>query len=156
MSKNRGKLPADTASFAILAIGIIFITIVLTLIVRVQRGLLGIILAGLAVVLLVYWLREIRKTVNKEWLGAEPPSKSQDWAYDIIDGKDDLTVVAEVPGPEDQVKVDLTGQTLEVKGGQNFKKTMKIPKNAGIIKVSYVNRVLNIKLRKLDEAAGSS
>ncbi len=136
----------NDVSLAILLIGIVVIGIILMLIVRVQRGLLGFILAGLAVILLVYWLREFRRTVKKE-LMPEVPSKRAEWTYELIEDKDEVTIVAEVPGPENQVEVEIINNTLEIKS-TNFQKAIIFPHDVSIISKSYVNGILNVKLRK--------
>ncbi|WP_309492539.1 Hsp20/alpha crystallin family protein [Candidatus Hecatella orcuttiae] len=137
----------DLISAAILLLGLIVIGFLLILIIRVQRGLLGIVLAGLAVFLLVYWLRELRKTVKEEWL-AVPVQQQVEWAYDLIDRDSELILVAEVPGPEDQVKVKLEGRVLEIAGGHGFHKRVKLPRNVEKPETTYNYGVLEVRLKK--------
>ncbi|MGQ9469070.1 MAG: hypothetical protein ACUVTD_04505 [Nitrososphaerales archaeon] len=141
-------------SLAILLIGIVVISLILMLIVRVQRGLLGLVLAGLAVVLLVYWLREFRRAVKKE-LVPEIPLKKAEWTHELIEDKDEIIFLAEVPGPEDQIKVEITDSTLEVKS-INFQKVVKLPHKVSIFSKSYVNGVLNVRLKKQENLPGES
>ncbi|MGQ9718583.1 MAG: Hsp20/alpha crystallin family protein [Nitrososphaerales archaeon] len=136
----------DDLSLAILLIGIVVIGLILMLIVRVQRGLLGLVLAGLTVVLLVYWLREFRRAVKKELI-PETPSKRAEWTYELIEDEDEITILGEVPGPEDQVKVEIVDGKLEIKS-VNFQKVVKLLQDVSIISKSYINGVLNVRLRK--------
>jgi len=140
------KETSDMTTLTITIIGLVVIGLILMVFVRIQRGLLGFILAGLAVALLTYWLKEIRKTIKKELLPSAPSNKPE-WNYDLIENDDELTVVAEVPGPEDHIKVKLTGRTLEIKS-RDFQKMIRLPKDSRILTTSYLNGVLNIKLRK--------
>ena len=71
------------------------------------------------------------------------------WVYDIIDSQDGITFVAEVPGPEDQVRVELIDRTLKIQGGQEFAREVRLPKAAEIIESRYVNGVLNVRLKKI-------
>ena len=148
MARLRKQAQDEVYSFAILVIGIIVIGFILLVMIRIQRGLLGFILAGAAILFLVYWLREIRRTIQREMM---PPiaSKQKTWVYDIIDRQDGITVVAEVPGPEDKVKVELFERTLKIQGGQAFTRELNLPKDAEIVESHYVNGVLNIRLRKI-------
>ncbi|MCP8321157.1 MAG: hypothetical protein H3Z52_09495 [archaeon] len=136
----------DDLSLAILLIGIVVIGLILMLFIRVQRGLLGFVLAGLAIILLVYWLREFRKTVKKELMPEITP-KGAEWAYEIIEDKDEITILAEVPGPEDQIKVEIVNGKLEIKS-TNFQKAVKLLHGVSIISKSYVNGVLSVRLKR--------
>ncbi len=113
-----------------------------------ERGLLGFVLAGLAVVLLIYWLKELRVVIRKD---AQLPlvAKQKHWMYDIIDHPEGFTFVAEVPGPEDKVSVEVTEKTLKIKSGSSFRREVKLPNPAVIVDSKYVNGVLNIRLKKV-------
>lgn len=151
--KKKGRsdqqLP-ELISTAVLIIGLIVIGIILIMIIRIQRGLLGAVLAAVAALLLFYWLREIRKGIRKEWL-LEVPVKPAEWTYDLIQQGDKMTVVAEVPGPESQVKVVLEGRTLNIYGGQGFSKKIELSENVQLEDTSYHNGVLQIRMKKLVE-----
>jgi HSP20 family molecular chaperone IbpA len=146
MKKGSRADMRDDLSLAILLIGIVVIGLILMLIVRVQRGLLGLILSGLTIVLLVYWLREFKRTVKKELI-PETPLKRAEWTYELIEDEDGITILAEVPGPEDQVKVETVDGKLEIKS-VNFQKVVKLLQDVSIISKSYVNGVLNVRLKK--------
>ena len=137
----------DIISVAVLIIGIVVVGVILTLVVRIQRGLLGIILGGLAVGLLAYWLREFRKMARKELFPRSLPKKQ--WSYELLDSGAEMTLVGEVPGPEENVNATVNERRLTVKGGNNFEKEVTLPTNSEILDTSYVNGVLHIKLRKL-------
>ncbi|MEM2905401.1 MAG: hypothetical protein QW057_00730 [Candidatus Bathyarchaeia archaeon] len=124
-----------------LAIGLAVIAIIAVRFVRVQRGLLGPILAVAAAALLVYWLRELLIPSRPRWL------------FDILEDENEITLVAEVPGPEDEVEVKLEGRRVVIKGGGGFRRTVKLGEKAEIIERSYVNGVLNLRLRRLKVSA---
>ncbi|MCW4043057.1 MAG: Hsp20/alpha crystallin family protein, partial [Candidatus Bathyarchaeota archaeon] len=110
------------------------------------RGLLGIVLGGLAVALVIYWILEIRKTMKTEFKvrGIE----AREWAPDIIENKDEIVVVGKVPGPREKVKVLLEENFLEVKGGLGFRKIVKLPSKIVSFNTSYNNGVLEVRLKK--------
>jgi hypothetical protein len=143
-SKTKSEFE-DIISFVILIVGLIIAGMVVMIIARLQSGLVGIILAILAVALVIYWIREFRREVTVEEISVR---KAEKWTYDLIDSKDSVIVVAEVPGPESEVKVSLIGQKLEIKGGNNFSKVLKVGKVDRISHISYVNGILNVKLIK--------
>jgi HSP20 family protein len=148
MGKSSKQTRDEIYRYIILAIGIIAIVFIVAIIIRIQRGLLGFILSGVAVLLLAYWLREILRTIRKEM---SPPfaSTQKTWVYDIIDSRDSITFVAEVPGPENQVRVELIERTLKIRGGQEFVKEVMLPEASDIVESHYVNGVLNVRLKKV-------
>ncbi|MCL5317852.1 MAG: Hsp20/alpha crystallin family protein [Thaumarchaeota archaeon] len=158
MSDNRAPQAsnnylADVVSMFILVAGVFLVGVLLLFLVKVQRGLLGLILAGLAAALVVYWLREIRQMMKKE-LG--PGQTAKKWNYDILEGKDNVTFVAEVPGPIEDIKVELRDGSLTIFGGDGFKKKVSIPKGLSLIDISYVNGVLNVRLSRAKETREDS
>ena len=148
MPKTKKQLDEEMYGLALLVISILVISAALMVIIRIQRGLLGFVLAGVTVLLIAYWLNEIRKTIRSEMTPSI--AKSKKWVYDIIDGRDGITFVAEVPGPEDQIRVELKERTLRIRGGQEFVKEVKLPRLAEIVESSYINGILNIRLRKIE------
>jgi len=145
----------DSTSFAILIIGIVIIGIILMLIIRVQRGLLGVILGGVAAFLLVYWLIEIRRTMRDEWSPISKPKPSA-WTYDLLKQGSKITFVAEVPGPESEVRTRLTGNILEVMGGQNFYKQIRLPSEAEEAKTTYHNGVIEVRMKSKQSPRNNS
>ncbi len=145
--KPRNEAPS-TIMLAVLIIGVIIIGVILMLLVRVQRGLLGIILAALASGLLIYWLREVRGIVKQEFSSSGVTRSKPEWNYDLMEMKDEVTLVADVPGPEEEIKVQLEGEKLEIRGGNNFFKTVKLPKILNILNTNYLNGVLEVKLKR--------
>lgn len=146
MRKTQGRVTDDTISLVILAVGVVAVGIIIAFFVRMQRGLLGIILGALAVGLLVYWLREMRKVVREE--RARVVHRQSRWAYDLIDDKEEMTVIADVPGPADKVRIKADYKILRIWGGDNFEKSLTLPDPVAIVNFTYVNGVLNIRLKK--------
>lgn len=144
VKRDRQTPLAEVFNYIILVVGMLVIAVVLALLVRVQRGLLGIVLAAVAVGLLVYWIGELRKTVKKEFYA---PSVVK-WNPDILYEGDEIIVVGVVPGPENKVKAEFSNGILEVRGGQRFREFVRLGKNLRIEETKYVNRVLQVKLRK--------
>lgn len=66
---------------------------------------------------------------------------------DVLEGKEEITVIAELPGvSEEDLKVNLVGNTLEITAGQ-FSKKVSIPRPAkAILEQSYKNGILQVKL----------
>ncbi|MBI4257347.1 MAG: Hsp20/alpha crystallin family protein [Thaumarchaeota archaeon] len=145
MRKTRTYSYQEMVSTAVTIGGIALIALLGFILVRVQRGLLGIILAVIAVVLIAYWLTEMRRTVKKE-LNPIIPKKS--WQYEIMDGGSEMTFVAEVPGPSEKIKVNFVKDVLEIEGGSGFKQSVNIPVKVEVGNYSYLNGVLQVKMRK--------
>ncbi|MFQ5710417.1 MAG: Hsp20/alpha crystallin family protein [Candidatus Geothermarchaeales archaeon] len=133
-------------SIAVLIIGLIVIGLLLRLIIREQRGLLGILLAGVTVAMLVYWLREARRTVREELKPIAAPQES--WVYEIHEEEEAVTLIAQVPGPEEQVKVKLLDDGLEIRGGGNFYKRLSLPSRVESHTVAYRHGVLEVRMKK--------
>ena len=137
----------DTISIILIIIGLIAIGIMAILLIRFQRGLLGFILTALAVALLIFWLKEIQKTIKEE-LAIVKPSPETKWIYDVIDYGTEITIIAEVPGPENKVKVGLIDHDLEILGGQGFRKLVKLSEEVEIMGTIYRNGILQVKLKR--------
>lgn len=135
----------NITSIIITIIGLIIIGIITIFLIRFQRGLLGIMLAILTIVLLIFWLKEIQKTIKE---GISQFSLKTKWIYDIIDYGTEITIIAEVPGPENKIKVGLINHNLKILGGKGFKKIIKLPEEAEIIEKFYRNGILQVKLKK--------
>ncbi|MDM7913046.1 MAG: Hsp20/alpha crystallin family protein [Methanotrichaceae archaeon] len=66
---------------------------------------------------------------------------------DVLEGKEETTVIAELPGvSEEDLKVDLTGNTLEITAGQFSKKVSLSRPAKAILEQSYKNGILQVKL----------
>lgn|GEM_PF-973572 len=154
----------DEASLFILIIGVALAGIILGLLVRFERGIVGLLVAGAAIGLLAYWLMEIRKAaggeVKVEIARQEAPSrtlmeqrppkarKPEGWTYDLIDEGEQMTLIAEVPSPTEKIRVTQSERTLQIVSGQDFDQVVELPENAEVLKATYKNRVLQIVLRK--------
>jgi hypothetical protein len=144
--KRRGNEIGDAINIITVFIGLIVVGVILTLLVRFQRGLLGIVLGGLAATLVIYWIVEIRKTLKTEFKVRE--IESGEWIPDIIEDKDEIVIVGKVPGPREKIKVLLEENSLEVKGGLGFRKVVKLPSKIVSFNTSYTNGVLEVRLKK--------
>ena len=144
--KRRGREIGDAINIITIFVGLIVVGVILTLLVRFQRGLLGIVLGGLAVALVIYWVLEIRKTLKTEFKVRE--IESGEWAPDIIENKDEIVIVGKVPGPREKIKVLLEENFLEVKGGLGFRKVVKLSSKIVSFNTSYTNGVLEVRLKK--------
>lgn len=148
MRGKPGNEAPSSIMLVVLIIGVIVIGVILMLLVKVQRGLLGIVLAALASGLLIYWLREVRGIVKQEFSSTGVPRAKPEWNYDLLEMKDEVTLVADVPGPKEEIKVQLEGEKLEIRGGNNFFKTVTLPKILNILNTNYLNGVLEVKLKR--------
>jgi len=143
--KRRGP-ELDVANILAVFVGVIVTAVILTLLVRLQRGLLGIILGSLAAILAAYWILDLRRTIRKEF--KIKPSESRGWSPDIIEYKTEILVVGRVPGPQEKIEVRLHDNLLEVKGGFHFRELIKLPTRAVSFNSAYNNGVLEIRLKK--------
>lgn len=69
---------------------------------------------------------------------------------DVLDGKDYITVIAELPGiVEEDLKVQLKGESLEINAGQ-FSKTVALPccSPKSIMEKTYKNGILQLKIER--------
>jgi len=148
MRRRQKRDIEDYVSFAVLIIGLLFAAFIILILSRLQSGLIGIILAILAGALIVYWVKEARK------IAREDLKIAQKWSYDIIKDKEFIIVVAEVPGPESEIKVSLLNNKLEIKGGNNFVRVIKVGKVKEITNYTYNNGILNVKLKRLSLSLG--
>ena len=147
MSTRRREGQRDeTLKVLTIMLALVAIALVLLATIKLQRGLIGFILAGLALVLVIYWIKELYAATKKEMIPSV--AKHKKWFYDIIDEKENIIIVAEVPGPEEMVKAEVVGRTVKIYGGQDFTKEVKLPKDCELVHSSYINGVLNVKLRK--------
>lgn len=120
---------------------IAMIAFVIILALRIKGGALSIFLIAATVAFAVYWVRELRK-------GFGPKGPEKKWSYEVIETDEEVLVIAEVPGPEDEVNVRLKGDRLEIKGGADFVKQVKVKKAKELVKFTYVNGILNVELKK--------
>ena len=76
-----------------------------------------------------------------------PAAPDREPIVDILEGKDGLTVIAELPGvSEEELKINLAGESLEIDAG-SFNKKVSLPyATKGIKEKSYKNGILQIKL----------
>lgn len=118
-----------------------------------SQGGVGFLFLAAASGLLIYWIREIRIMARSEdqRLMMAKESEQKDWVYDLIKNKEEMVFVAEVPGPEDQIKVRLTEGLLRIRGGQNFTKDvpLELTQSMGISEYKYRNGVLTVRFQKI-------
>lgn len=131
---------------ALILVGIMFV-----LFSRSQGGV-GFLFLAAASGLMIYWIREIRimaRSEDQRMMAKETEQK--DWVYDLIKNNDEMVFVAEIPGPEDQIKVKLTEGLLRIRGGQNFTRDvpLEMAQNMGISEYKYRNGVLTVRIQKL-------
>jgi uncharacterized membrane protein YraQ (UPF0718 family) len=144
--KRRDPELTDTANILTILVGVVVIAIILALLVRLQRGLLGIILGSLAAILAIYWITELRKTLKREL--RIKPFETKGWSPDIIEDRNEILIVGKVPGPEDKINIQLRENFLEVKGGLDFREVIKLPARAVSFNAAYNNGILEVRLRK--------
>ena len=133
---------AEFLNYVILIVGMLVIAVVLMLLVRIQKGLLGIVLAAAALVLLAYWIVELRKTVKREF------ATKVKWSPDILHINDEIIVVGVVPGPESKVNAEFRNGALVIQGGRRFHETILLGKHLRLQETKYINSVLQVRLAK--------
>jgi uncharacterized membrane protein YraQ (UPF0718 family) len=144
--KRRGPQLADTTDIMTVLIGVVVIAVILALLVRLQRGLLGVVLGSLATALAAYWILEMRRTLKKEM--RLRPFEARGWSPDIIEDPNEILVVGKVPGPIEKIRVLLREDLLEVKGGLEFSEVIRLPARAVSFNTAYNNGVLEVRLKK--------
>jgi HSP20 family molecular chaperone IbpA len=91
-----------------------------------------------------------RRTAPRE-VNVRMPEKGpvREPIVDQLDGKDYITVIAELPGITDEdLKVHLAGESLEINAGQ-FSKTVALPCTPkSIIERTYKNGILQLKIER--------
>ncbi|MEM0440586.1 MAG: hypothetical protein QXF45_05150 [Candidatus Caldarchaeum sp.] len=131
---------AGGTNFFGLLLLILVIVAALSFLVRIQTGLLGLVLGASAVGLAVYWFRALKNSIKT--------STWDDYLLELHQDGDYLDVTAQVPGPENKVKVELFGKKLVLQGGMGFRRTVKLPFEAILRDLRYANGILNAKLVK--------
>lgn len=134
-------------SLVVVIVGVIVTALLLRLAVRGGRGLLGIALAGATAFLLAYWAREAYKTVSTE-LRLTSTADDTEWTHELHKERGNATLVAEVPGPEEELRVQTDGNIIEVRGGGGFTKKVKLPFPVGEWHYSYRNGVLQVVAKR--------
>jgi len=138
----KGEDHVEEASKLILGIlAILLLLILFSLILRLGRGILGLILIGIIVLLGLYWFKEVRKALKTYRPKIEYP-------LELVENGDLLILTAQVPGPEEEVSVKILGRKLLIRGGRGFKKTVKLPYPVRILKRSYINGILHLQFIK--------
>ena len=139
------KIPG-LINFLVILVSLVIGGIILIIILRLERGFLGLILGAASIALFVYWVREFKKIINDD---KQFPSLSNQkkWQYDIFENDNEITIVAEVPGPEKEILIDIINKTVKI-SNENFSEEIKLKKEVSIIEKSYLNGILNLKLKK--------
>lgn len=142
MESERKDELLNVLSAASIAMAALF----LILLFKVKGGLLGLVLGAVAVATLFYWLREIRSLFREE---SAYPKDEAEFFYDLLDDGEALIFVAKVPGPAEEVEAKLEQGFLEIRGGGNFFRAVKVSKEVELQTKSYINGVLHVKLQKI-------
>ncbi|MEM0090485.1 MAG: hypothetical protein QXP86_05480 [Nitrososphaerota archaeon] len=119
----------------------VLMIVVIVFALRMHRGFVGIVLVSVTVFILFYWIKEIRKMLKKSGL--------RDFIYEVLYDGNYISIIAQVPGPEDDVKVLVLGKRIIIKSGSGFRKTVVLPHKVELVDKSYKNGVLTIKMQKL-------
>jgi len=117
--------------------------LLLSMLLRVQRGLLGLILTAILAVLGFYWFKEVRKAL-------EQVERAREYPLEVSEEDDMISLTAQVPGPESEVSFEVKGNKLLLRGGMGFRRVVKLPYRVRVLSSSYVNGILHIKLLRAD------
>ncbi|MDJ0271876.1 MAG: hypothetical protein QXN23_06445 [Candidatus Caldarchaeum sp.] len=113
--------------------------------IRLSPGILGLALAAMAVLLTLYWARAVKTSLGS--------SAWDDYLLELRQEGDVVDVTAQVPGPETKVRVELLGRKLILIGGMGFRRTVKLPFEAMLRELRYVNGILTARLVKRTASA---
>ena len=132
--------------------GILLIGGIITLFIRLQRGFIGIILSGIALMVLIFWIKEMKGFFSEEkyLLGTSNSENEleESWLYDLFEENDEKILIAKVPGPKKAIKAKSLNNKLEIFGGQKFFKVLTMPKKISINSVEYKNGVLQVRFKE--------
>ena len=79
-----------------------------------------------------------------------PLSNMKSWNYDIIEGADKtVTLLAEVPGLCDEIKIDFSNNLLVIHGPRKFLKSIKMKQKLELLDYKCINGILNINFKKI-------
>ncbi len=130
----------------LLMVGVAVVIILLIVLFKLKAGILGVIIGTVAALVLIYWLMEVKRIFQEKAPALEEP----EWFYDLIEEEENITFVAKVPGPAQEVKVKIVRGMLEVRGGGNFLKRIQVPKGVELQDEKYANGILQVRLRKTE------
>ena len=72
------------------------------------------------------------------------------WNYDIIEGADNtVTLLAEVPGLCDEIKIAISNNKLLIHGPRKFIKSITMKQKLELLDYKCINGVLNINFKKI-------
>ena len=138
--------------FIIPLLVLLFLGVMYIMVMRTEHTYAGFIILAAASLLMIYWVRELKKMARTEEPGMMPKEvEEKTWVYDLIKGDQELVFVAEVPGPEDQVTTRLINGILYIRGGQSFARDVQldVTEDMGVAEFRYRNGVLTLKIRKI-------
>ena len=143
--QEKGKQVEIPAAFILYIIVALVVIGLAGILLRFQQGLLGIILIALTAGLAFYWLRELSKAMKKNnWSNLLCELHEEDGV---------ISLVAQVPGPAESVKVEVIGRKLMLRGGLGFRRIVNLPFEARITDMRYVNGILSAKLVRREPTA---
>lgn len=131
---------------------LLFLGIVYIMSLRASLGYVSFILIGVAAVIMIYWVRVLKKMAkDSQPQYTTKESDTKNWVYDLIKGDQEIVFVAEVPGPEDLVSVRLIDGILNIRGSGRFSKEVpiEVTPDMGIHDFKYRNGVLTLRIKKL-------
>ncbi|MEX0763880.1 MAG: Hsp20/alpha crystallin family protein [Nitrosopumilaceae archaeon] len=131
---------------------LLFLGIVYIMSLRASHGYVSFILIGVAAVIMIYWVRVLKKmTKDTQPQYTAKENDAKNWVYDLIKGDQEIVFVAEVPGPEDMVSVRLIDGILDIRGSGRFSKEVpiEVTPDMGIHDFKYRNGVLTLRIKKL-------
>ncbi|MCW4032425.1 MAG: hypothetical protein NWF08_03425 [Candidatus Bathyarchaeota archaeon] len=142
----------EIISFLMFVFGVLLIGGIITLFIRLQRGFIGIILSGIAFLVLIFWIKEMKGFFSEEkYLLGKSNSKNEleeSWLYDLFEENNEKILIAKVPGPKKAIKVKSLNNKLEILGGQKFFKVLTMPKKISINSIEYKNGVLQVRFNE--------
>jgi len=132
--------PSVPTSFILYLMAGLIVVGLSSLLLRFQRGLLGIVLVALTAAIAIYWVKTLSRMLRRgSW---------SNLLCELQEEGDQISLTAQVPGPEHKVKVELVGRKLVLRGGMGFKRTVQLPFEAILKELRYVNGIVNARLMK--------
>jgi len=129
----------NASKLVLLMLGILLLLLLVSFLMRYERGLLGLALTVAAILLGFYWFKEIKKAAARY-------RSAERFPFELVEEGGMIMLTAQVPGPERDVSVEVIGRKLLIRGGRGFRKAVKLPYHAVLLSSSYINGVLHVRL----------
>ena len=107
------------------------------------------ILIGVGAITMIFWAGIIKKNIlSNAPRFTKREQETKKWMHDLFQSEDGFVFVAEVPGPEDKIKVRLIDEILYIRGSGGFAREIPVDgsEQMQISDFQYKNGVLTLRI----------